>query len=444
MPIGASQVALGAQVDGEGVTDGWRAWLVVLTAGLFFFYEFIQMNLFDAISTQLLQVFHLHASQLGHLSSYYFMANVIFLWPAGILLDRYSTRRIILVAMGICILGTVALAMTSSFEMAVFSRFLTGIGSAFCFLSCIRLASRWFHPRHMALVTGCLVTMAMLGGMLAQTPMVLLVHAMTWRSALLADAAFGVALLFLIAIVVRDYPGDASKLQEMEAGERQAMGFWAQLKAAFFKAQNWYAGIYTCMMNLPLSLLGGLWGGLWLQHSHQLSATQSTNVVSMLFMGTIVGAPLMGWFSDRIGRRKRPMLVATVICLALIAVVFTFPELGYGALVTLFLALGFFTSAQVISYPLVAEGSLAAITAMSVSVVNISVQGGQAIFQPLFGYLIDQHARATHVHSWQQVMAGDFTWALWLLPAGFVVAAACAWRARETFCRHVESELNDA
>lgn len=200
------------------VAHPWRAWFVVLTAGLFFFYEFIQMNLFDAISGSLIHEFGITASSLGQLSSYYFIANVLFLFPAGILLDRYSTRIVILVSMGVCVMGTTLLSFAPNFHWAIISRFFTGIGSAFCFLSAIRLASRWFEPKHMALVTGLLVTMAMLGGMLAQTPMSILVSMFSWRETLLIDALMGIILMLFIASVVRDYPQGSAELVKVQIG----------------------------------------------------------------------------------------------------------------------------------------------------------------------------------------------------------------------------------
>src|SRR3990167_3401551 len=91
-----------------------RAWIVCLSAALFFFYEFIQMNMFNALSVPLMEAFKIDAAGLGEMSSYYFIATVIFLIPAGILLDRYSTRKIILIAFGICIVGTASFALATS------------------------------------------------------------------------------------------------------------------------------------------------------------------------------------------------------------------------------------------------------------------------------------------------------------------------------------------
>ncbi len=418
-------------------SSAWRAWVVVLTAGLFFFYEFIQMNMFDAISVPLMHEFAVDAAKLGELSSYYFVANVLFLFPAGVLLDRYSTRWIIVISMSFCVLGTLCLSFATTFDWAIASRFLTGIGSAFCFLSSIRLASRWLEPKHMALATGLLVTMAMLGGMLAQTPMTIVAHMLTWRRTLLFDAALGVALMAFIFSVVRDYPPGANEIKQLEAEEAEQLGFWHAIQQSFTRWQTWLAGFYTCLMNLPLGLLGGLYGAMYVHQAKGISSLHATNVISMLFLGTIIGAPLMGWFSDHIERRRGPMLFAAAASCLVMAVIVFGHVTAYWSLLSLFLALGFFTSGQVLSYPWVAESSLTAITAMSVSVVNISVQGGQAIFQPIFGGLLDYFTPAT-LGAAKLYTASAFQSALLLPLVGFVVAFVAAFVLKETYCRHLE------
>ena len=84
-------VAVDAQPE-IGPSQDWRSWIVCFSAALFFFYEFIQMHMFSAISPELMRDFSLNASQLGLLSTTYLIANTLFLLPAGLLLDRYSTR----------------------------------------------------------------------------------------------------------------------------------------------------------------------------------------------------------------------------------------------------------------------------------------------------------------------------------------------------------------
>src|SRR5215213_2903303 len=92
----------------------FAAWMVCLSAGLFFFYEFFQLNIFDVINQALRDDFHIDATQLSWMSSAYLWADILFLLPAGIILDRFSTRTVILAAMLVCVIGTVGFSLTDS------------------------------------------------------------------------------------------------------------------------------------------------------------------------------------------------------------------------------------------------------------------------------------------------------------------------------------------
>lgn len=415
-----------------------RSWFVVIIASFFFFYEFIQMNMFNSIAPSLMHAFDVDAAKLGVMSSFYFIANVVFLFVAGMLLDRCATRRVILVSLGICIIGTASLSFATSFWMACFCRFLTGIGSAFCFLSVIRLATRWFPASNMAFVTGLVVTMAMLGGFVSQTPMTLLADAFHWRAALQIDAAFGVLILVLIALVVQDYPADHAQIHLAEQDLIQEIGYLKSMRMAFLRLRNWFGGIYVCLMNLPVGLLGGLWGILYLVRTQGVSHIQASEISSMLFVGTMIGGPIAGFLSDKIGLRRPPMLIGALVSLGLIAMVIFAHGLSFATLFILFLGIGIFTSTQIIGYPLVAENSKRVITAMSVSVVNISVQSGSALFQPLFGYLLDKHMFMRVQHISDHFTTSDFTWAMWIFPIGFVLAALIVFFVRETHCQQMD------
>lgn len=414
--------------------NSFKAWLVVLTAAMFFFYEFIQMNMMDAISHSLLSSLKINADQLGDLSSYYFIANVIFLFIAGSVLDRCSTRRVILVALGICVAGTALFGLATSFFWITVCRFLTGIGSAFCFVSVLRLASRWFAPRHMAFVTGVVVTIAMTGGVVAQTPFTALEHVIGWRHTLFFDALFGAVVWLLILAIVRDYPASHHQQHQQEQQQLHDMGYFKSLRMAFWRKQNWLGGIYTSAMNLPINVLGGLWGILYLTTTYQFSNLEASYITSMLFIGTIFGSPLAGWWSDRLARRKPPMLMGAFISIALAVLIIWLPHLNLALLMTLFFLIGFFSSTQIIGYPLVAESSERVVTAMSVSIVSLLTIGGIGLIQRLYGFLLQSHAEHRLHHATTQYVTSDFHWAMLIFLGGYILALIASLVVKETFC----------
>ena len=401
--------------------ESWLSWVVCLTAGLLFLYEFIQMNMFNAISPGFMATFQIDPEKMGQIDSFYFIANVIFLIPAGYLLDRYSIRRVILISMLVCVAGTALIALTHDLFLAMLFRFLTGIGSAFCFLSCIRLATNWFHPKRMGLVVGVIVTEAMLGGVLSQAPLELLVKHVNWRSALLFDAALGILIWGAIFFVVRDFPVGFSRDRKAEFAACETVTSYARgFRKAFLTLPNWFMGVYTALMNAPMVILGGIWGISYLSARFGITDVEASTITSTLFFGMMLGSPLAGYISDVFSKRWLAMLGGALLLIAVLVVFLTLDSWGIPALLLIFFLIGVFAGTQVISYPVVAERSPAPIVAMSVSVVNISAMSGSGILKPLFGYFMHEHQIATH-RDHLPLVASDFHFVMWLLPALVVV-----------------------
>ncbi len=415
-------------------TNYKTAWLVVLTASLFFFYEFIQLNFPNAIDTQLMQAFNLNAPELGFLVSMYFWANTVFLFPAGNLLDRYSTKKLLLGAVIVTTVGTFVFALANDSFVAGVGRFIVGLGASFCFLSCIRLASRWFPPSRMALVTGIVVTMAMLGGFVAQSPMVFLTNLVGWRHAILLDAALGVVITIIIALVVQDRPPGKHEEAHLHKSTLKEMGFWRCIRLVFLNPNNWLGGIYTSLLNSPVFILGGLWGIHYLKQVHNIDSIQASYATSMFFVGVILGSPAFGWFSDHIGRRCLPMIFGAILSLIVILILMYVPGLSLTSLIILFFLIGFFTSSQVLSYPTIAELNPIELTGTAVSIASISIMFSGVILLPLFGWLLELNWDHTVVDGIPIYSAHAFNMAMLIMPIAFVIGLFVAFRIRETYC----------
>lgn len=414
------------------------AWLVTLTAALFFFYEFIQLNLFNAIDVQLMKDFRLNAPQLGQLASMYFYANALFLFPAGMLLDRYSTKKLLLFAIVLCTVGTFAFALAQDYVVAAAARFLVGWGASFCFLSCIRIASRWFPASRMALVTGIIVTVAMIGGMVAQTPMALLSDWLGWRQTILLDATLGIFIGLATLFLVQDRPPNSHEAARADQAKLKSLGIWRCIFHAITNPQNWLGGIYTSLLNLPVFLLGALWGIHYLTEVHHLSAVQASYATTMFFVGVILGSPIYGWFSDYIGLRRLPMILGALFSLIVVFILMYVPTLSLASLITLFFLIGFATSSQVLSYPTIAELNPISLTSTSVSIASITIMSSGFIFQPLFGWMMQLQWDHQIINGVPIYSAKDFNNAMWIIPIGFVLGLIISFFIKETYCRSQE------
>lgn len=398
-------------------SNGWMAWLVVFLASLFLAYELIQLHMLNAIAPMLLKDLHLNASLFGYLSSTYLLADVIFLLPAGILLDRFPTRKVILAALGLCILGTVGFAFSKTFFSACISHFFSGIGNAFCFLSCMMLVSKWFDAKRHAFVMGFVLTIGLLGGVIAQLPFSYLAEILSWRMALLADAAIGLVIFAFIYAFVRD-PKEALEIQKQK-GE---IPFLQGLKLSLANPTNLFVGLYTGFMNLPLMIIGALFGSLFLTQVHNIPLANASLIISMICMGTILGSSLVGFLSDRMGSKGPLMLLGSVLSLLIFGLILIMPTPKESTLLILFLLLGIFTSTQVLGYPSITEHNPKHLTGTSMGIASVMIMGLPMILQPIVGKLLDLGWDHTMIDNVPVYSLQNFIAAFSIFPIGFVIA----------------------
>jgi MFS family permease len=366
----------------------------------------------------------------------YFYANFLCLFPAGNLLDRFSTKKLLMLAISVCTLGALFFSVATVYWAAALGRAMEGAGAAFCFLSCIRIASRWFSPNQMAFVTGVIVTMAMLGGLVAQTPFALLVASLqNWRHALYINAILGVIILFVVFFVVQDRPPDAKTEAQVDHQQLQKLGLWQCIRLAAFNGQNWLGGLYTALVNLPVFILGGLWGILYLTRVHHVSSTQASYATTLFFVGVILGSLGYGWISDRLERRVMPMIVGAVLSIIVIFILMYAKGLALWQIIMLFFLIGFTTSSQVLTYPLIAELNPIYLTITAVSIDSLCIMASGFIVPPFFGWLMQRSGTQAMVDGVTAYTPADFNHAMLLIPIAFIVARIITAFMRETYCK---------
>lgn len=408
-----------------------KPWFVCLSAGLFFFYDFIQLNMFNTLNPYVAEAFKLDAVQIGYLSSTYLFATVCMLPFSGALLDRFPTRKVILNAMAICTFSTLLFAMASNVWIAALARFICGGSTAFCFLSCLVLATRWFPSEKIAQVTGAIVTMAMLGGALSQEPLAHLIEYLGWRQALVLDTFLGLVLLTFIYFALEDYPaGKAAPVPNNEP-------VFTSYGKALANPQNLICGTYTGLMNLFIFVFGAAWGVSYMQHVYHFDHTTACRITTMLFFGTIVGSPLAGYWSDKIRQRRMPMILGAVSAFIIAAIMLYRPDLSAMQWQLVFFILGTITSTQIISYAVIFETNHPSITGACEGLAGVLIMGGGAVFQAIFGWVMKKHWSGLMMNGMPKYSGGDYHLAYLILPITLLICIFLAKNIKETNCNPI-------
>ena len=395
------------------------------TGSTFFFYAWVLRVAPSVMIEELMRDFAVGAGVLGHLSAAYFYGYAGMQIPVGLLLDRFGPRRLMTIAAFVCAGGCVLFATSSSLGAATAGRFLIGASSAFSLVGAMAVAGQWFPANRFAIFSGLAMAMGMIGGVFGQAPLRLAVEASDWRVVSLLLTAGGIALGLAAWLTVRDRHRGSGGLAGMLAG----------LAAVLRHRQSWLIALTGLGTSAPLLGFASLWGVPFLEVGYGYSRAQAATLTSLVFVGWSVGAPLVGWLSDRLELRKAPLIAGLTLQTLSLALLIYVPSLPLPALATLCFLVGFCGASQVVCFALVRENHTPALSGTAIGFVNAMVTGAGALFQPLVGFLLDLGWSGEMTSGARIYDLGAYRLALTSLTACCGAGLICLLAVRETYCR---------
>jgi MFS family permease len=395
------------------------------TGATFFFYAWVLRVAPSVMVEELMRDFAVGAGVLGHLSAAYFYGYAGMQIPVGLLLDRFGPRRLMTAAALTCAGGCLLFAAGNSLAMVTAGRFLVGASAAFSLVGAMAIAGQWFPANRFAIFSGLAMAMGMAGGVFGQAPLRLAIEATDWRTAMLLLAGGGGILAVAAWATVRDRWHGAGGMAVALSGLRHVLRHRQTLLIAL-------TGLGT---SAPLLAFAGLWGVPFLETAYGMSRSSAAGVTSTFFAGWGIGAPLFGWLSDRIGRRRDPLLIALALKTAALAALIYIPGLPLSALIALSFLVGLFGSAQILCFALVKENHTPALSGTAIGFLNGVVTGAGALFQPLVGILLDLAWTGEIASGARVYQAEAYRLAFAALIACCAGGFLCLLAVRETYCR---------
>ena len=342
---------------------------------------------------------------------------------AGAVMARFGVRRVMLTALfTLAVAVSLSTFMQSAWQLVSLWGVLVGLGSgAMALVLGATVAARWFVQRR-GLVTGLFAASTATGQQVFLPLQASIIELAGWRTAVLLVAGVAVVVAVVVAIFMRDDPGQIGALAYGAGTAKEAVVAPRQgaLSANPFKLalQTLGDGIRIpdfWLLAGSFAICGATTVGLISVHlipasvEHGLTEVTAASMLAAMGIFDLVGTTASGWLSDRIDPRKLLVWYYTLRGLALLFLPAAY-QLGVPAL-----------AAFVVFY------GLDWVATVPPTVKLVSERFGKDRVGPVFGWIFAAHQLggsaaafgAGLAHSW----LGDYLVAF-LIAGGLSILAA--------------------
>jgi sugar phosphate permease len=305
----------------------------------------------------------------------------------------------------------------------------------------LTLLAEWFHPDEFAMVSGSTQVVGNAGALMAATPLALLVEAFGWRETFVFIGAVTALLAALAAFVVRDRP-EAMGFTPLAPRPARAASLADVLRGiplVVGNAHTWPPALAASGVYATELAFVGLWGVPYLTQVYGFDRVRAANTIALVAVGMMVGAPLVGWLSDRWLERRRLPFVGFLGVYAACWLPLALPGLRPAPtmLGPLFFLMGLSGSCLVLVWACAREVNDPGRVGIVMGFCNAPIFLGFALLQWLMGVILDvrwQGLVAAGVRLYPpEAYEAAFALCLALATAAFVAAMLVT----ETRCRNV-------
>jgi MFS family permease len=348
----------------------------------------------SVIVADLLKAFDTNAAALGLMSSIYFYIYAAEQPLVGYLADRWGPRKVIggwsLLAGAGCFL----FGLAPNIWWASVGRALIGFGVGGVYVPAIKAFSQWFETEEFTTMIGLLMAVGNFGAVIATTPLAWAADFWGWRLTFFLIGVITFALALMTLLFTRDHQEltSASPMESYEpAGAPKRSK--SKVKNVLSSAQFWviaiiFFGIYGTFITLQ-----GLWATPFLMTIFKLERLIASNLNMLIPVGVILGAPGLGWMTDRFSFDKKIVLIAILSTynLAWMCVTFLYEVFGVTGCACLLFVMGIVAGGFIsILWGVVRESVPHDILGLTSGLLNPAPFFGVAVFQLLTGAILDR------------------------------------------------------
>jgi len=362
----------GKRTGAAAVTAAW-----LLTA-VFYFYQYSMRSAPSVMVPELSTAFGLSAVGVASLVGLFYYGYAPFSLVAGVAMDQLGPRKVVPLGAASVAIGSI-LFSTADPTLSSIGRFLQGAGGVFALIGAVYLVTTFMPVSRAATLVGVTQMFGMAGGSAGQFVVGPLIGSgVPWDKFWLAMGVIGIPIAVLLFLLIPK--------REPASGDVHGSGLgpaFASMAAVFTNPQSILCGLIAGLLFIPTTIFDMVWGVRFLQEAHDLPYSVAVLRSAAVPFGWIIGCPLMGWLTDRLGRRKPVIIGASLVLLGAIALILFAPP-GILPPYSLALLAGIASGAAMIPYTVIKEANRPEHSGTATGVVNFLNFSMTALCGPIF------------------------------------------------------------
>ncbi|TCN24207.1 MFS transporter [Mesobacillus foraminis] len=331
-------------------------WVVFGTVIFAYFLIVSQRTAPGLITDQLMRDFEVSASTIGLMSSIQFLAYAGLQIPIGLLSDRYGPNRFLIIGTLLTGIGSVSYSLAPNEFVLIFSRLLVGVGDSAIFVNLVLILSQWFKAGEFVKLIGMISMFAGLGSLTATVPYSAWISFAGWRVPFLSIGMILMVTSYLIYMVLVSKPKKMIKadFEEKKRPKQERESVSKILRRIATTRQAW--ATFLCHFGLVGTYIGfvGSWAVPYGIHVFDLSRSGASALVMYGLFGAMMGGPLIGWLTSRLGSIKKIYtLIHLIVVLSWIGLFLSGVKPPFVLVIALLFIIGFGNGASSLTFSVV-------------------------------------------------------------------------------------------
>ncbi|CCQ97287.1 Major facilitator superfamily MFS_1 [[Clostridium] ultunense Esp] len=376
--------------------DQWK-WIVYGTLALPYLIVYFHRVALNVVASNLQRDFQMSGTMVGTLSAIYFYVYMLMQIPSGILADTWGPKKTVTFGMFSAFIGSLLFAIAPSPLFLFIGRFLVSLGVSVIFISILKIQNTWFRQREFARVTGITVLIGNAGAVLAATPLAILVSLVDWRFAFIVMGLVSLLAVGVTWIFMKNSPQEMGlPSPEGTSAVEVKKESWGEVGSALrlVLSNRWslilclaYFGVFGSFLTFQ-----SIWGVPYFMDVFQMDKESAATLLLITTIGHMTGSLTVGYFSDRLGRRKPAYLGCLGIFTTSWGILTFYPVLGLplSLLYPLCFLIGFFASCFILTWVWAKEVNDPKIPGIAMGTANMAGFLGAALLQTLYGFILDR------------------------------------------------------